>query len=63
MASSSESTKLEHEGAFIEYAGSGKLKDKKVLVTGGEYVSSWIDFIILLAHDIPARGLVDLLRY
>jgi hypothetical protein len=40
MASSSESTKLEHEGSFIEYAGSNKLKDKKVLVTGGEYVSA-----------------------
>lgn len=38
MASSSESTKLEHEGSFIEYAGSNKLEDKKVLVTGGEYV-------------------------
>ncbi|OQE28850.1 hypothetical protein PENSTE_c003G05614 [Penicillium steckii] len=36
MASSSESTKLEHEGAFIEYPGSNKLIDKKVLVTGGD---------------------------
>ncbi|KAJ5235478.1 uncharacterized protein N7469_004646 [Penicillium citrinum] len=36
MASSSESTKLEHEGAFVEYPGSNKLKDKKVLVTGGD---------------------------
>ncbi|KAJ5989246.1 hypothetical protein N7481_004456 [Penicillium waksmanii] len=33
---SSESTKLEHEGSFIEYAGSNKLKDKKILVTGGD---------------------------
>jgi hypothetical protein len=38
MASSSESTKLEHGGAFIEYAGSIKLKDKKTLVIGGKYV-------------------------
>ncbi|KAJ5386254.1 hypothetical protein N7509_008795 [Penicillium cosmopolitanum] len=39
MASSSESTKLEHEGSFIEYAGSNKLEDKKVLVTGGESIA------------------------
>ena len=38
MLPASESTKLEGEGTFVEYTGSGKLKDKKVLVTGGEYV-------------------------
>ncbi|KAJ5095689.1 Short-chain dehydrogenase/reductase SDR [Penicillium alfredii] len=36
MAPASESTKLEAEGQFVEYVGSGKLKDKKVLVTGGD---------------------------
>jgi hypothetical protein len=38
MAPPSEATKLESSGSFIEYVGSGKLKDKKVLITGGEYV-------------------------
>lgn len=38
MAPASESTKLEAEGQFVEYVGSGKLKDKKVLITGGECV-------------------------
>lgn len=38
MAPPSESTKLESSGGLIEYVGSGKLKDKKVLITGGEYV-------------------------
>lgn len=37
MAPSSEATKLESSGAFVEYVGSGKLKDKKVIITGGEY--------------------------
>ncbi|KAJ5103855.1 hypothetical protein N7532_004384 [Penicillium argentinense] len=36
MAFASESSKLEHEGEFIEYTGSGKLTDKKVLITGGD---------------------------
>lgn len=36
MLPPSESTKLESNGQFIEYVGSGKLKDKKVLLTGGE---------------------------
>lgn len=40
MVPPSEPTKLESEGEFIEYVGSGKLKDKKVLITGGEYVVS-----------------------
>lgn len=34
----SESTKLEHADGFVEYVGSGKLKDKNVLITGGELV-------------------------
>ncbi|PGH17692.1 hypothetical protein AJ80_04699 [Polytolypa hystricis UAMH7299] len=36
LAPTSESTKLESEGGFIEYVGCGKLKDKKVLITGGD---------------------------
>ncbi|KAL2216580.1 oxidoreductase [Thermoascus aurantiacus ATCC 26904] len=36
MVPPSEPTKLESEGEFIEYVGSGKLKDKKVLITGGD---------------------------
>ena len=36
MIPPSESTNLESTGQFIEYVGSGKLKDKKVLITGGE---------------------------
>ncbi|EEP76153.1 hypothetical protein UREG_01002 [Uncinocarpus reesii 1704] len=36
MTPTSESTKLESEGGFVEYVGSGKLKDKKVLITGGD---------------------------
>ncbi|OQD87085.1 hypothetical protein PENANT_c006G09299 [Penicillium antarcticum] len=33
----SESTKLEGSGGFTEYSGSGKLKNKKALITSGEY--------------------------
>jgi hypothetical protein len=40
MREPSESTKLEGGGSFTEYAGSGKLKGKKALITGGEYVSA-----------------------
>ncbi|OJJ86959.1 oxidoreductase, short-chain dehydrogenase/reductase family [Aspergillus glaucus CBS 516.65] len=36
MAPPSESTKLESSEGLIEYVGSGKLKDKKVLITGGD---------------------------
>ena len=32
----SESTKLEGKGGFREYSGVGKLRGKKVLITGGE---------------------------
>lgn len=38
MTNPSESTKLEGLGGFFEYVGSGKLKGKKALITGGEYV-------------------------
>lgn len=38
MAVKSESTKLESDGRFIDYTGSGKLQGKKALITGGEYV-------------------------
>lgn len=38
MLPPSEATKLETTDGLVEYAGSGKLKDKKVLITGGEYV-------------------------
>ncbi|KAK2780892.1 hypothetical protein FQN52_001989 [Onygenales sp. PD_12] len=36
MKPQSESTKLESEGHFVEYTGSNKLKDKNVLITGGD---------------------------
>lgn len=40
MKPTSELTALEGSEGFVEYVGSGKLKGKKVLITGGEYVSS-----------------------
>ncbi|KAM5474318.1 hypothetical protein MauCBS54593_001892 [Microsporum audouinii] len=36
MAPTSESTKLESSEGFVEYVGSNKLKDKKVIITGGD---------------------------
>ncbi|EED20450.1 oxidoreductase, short-chain dehydrogenase/reductase family [Talaromyces stipitatus ATCC 10500] len=36
MQPASESTKLEDADGFFEYVGSGKLKDKSVLITGGD---------------------------
>ncbi|KAJ5389990.1 Short-chain dehydrogenase/reductase SDR [Penicillium cataractarum] len=36
LAFPSESSKLEGPGDFVEYAGSGKLKGKKALITGGD---------------------------
>ena len=39
MTEPSESTKLEGLASFAEYVGSGKLKGKRALITGGEYVS------------------------
>jgi len=39
MAPSSEVSKLEGKDGLYEYVGANKLKDKKVLITGGEYVT------------------------
>ena len=36
MDPTSEATKLEGQNEFVEYKGVGKLKGKKVLITGGE---------------------------
>lgn len=36
MDPTSEATKLEGPGRFLEYEGVGKLRGKKVLITGGE---------------------------
>lgn len=36
MEPTSEATKLEGPGRFLEYRGVGKLRGKKVLITGGE---------------------------
>ncbi|PKY06461.1 oxidoreductase [Aspergillus campestris IBT 28561] len=36
MQPASEATKVETPDGLVEYAGSGKLKDKKVLITGGD---------------------------
>ncbi|KFY90461.1 hypothetical protein V500_05179 [Pseudogymnoascus sp. VKM F-4518 (FW-2643)] len=36
MKPTSESTALEGSDGFVEYVGSGKLKGKKVLITGGD---------------------------
>lgn len=36
MQPPSESTRFEGENGFVEYIGTGKLQDKKVLITGGE---------------------------
>jgi hypothetical protein len=42
MQPPSESTRFEEAGRFVEYVGTGKLRDKKALITGGEYVlKSW----------------------
>lgn len=38
MTEPSESTKLKGLHGFAEYAGSGNLKGKNALITGGEYV-------------------------
>ena len=64
MQQPSESTKLEHDGQFVEYVGSGKLKDKKVLITGGEYVSQKNNSALLrvdihVANNTTAPELVD----
>lgn len=36
MAPPSEVTKLEGSDGLVEYVGANKLKNKKVLITGGE---------------------------
>jgi len=36
LAPSSESTRLEGPNGFVEYTGSGKLKDKAAIITGGD---------------------------
>jgi hypothetical protein len=36
MAPTSESTKLEGSEGFVEYQGSGKLKDRAAIITGGD---------------------------
>jgi hypothetical protein len=46
----SESTKLESGEGFVEYVGAGKLRNKKVLITGGEYVASCLEF-----QDVQGR--------
>jgi len=37
MQPKSESTRLEGPDGLVEYQGSGKLKNKKALITGGEF--------------------------
>lgn len=39
MAPPSEVTKLDSSEGLVEYVGANKLKGKKVLITGGEYVT------------------------
>lgn len=51
MQPPSESTKFEEAGGFVEYVGTGKLKDKKVIVTGGEYV-----YYVYIALCVIADG-------
>jgi hypothetical protein len=38
MAPPSEVTKLDAKEGLLEYVGANKLRNKKVLITGGEYV-------------------------
>lgn len=76
LAPSSESTKLEASGGFIEYVGANKLKDKKVLITGGEYgarsgiwsfffypLGSVANIVFFFREFRKVPGLVDLLLY
>ncbi|KAK2752462.1 hypothetical protein FQN54_008124 [Arachnomyces sp. PD_36] len=51
LAPSSESTKLEGAEGFVEYVGCGKLKDKKVLITGGESSGIGRSVAILMARE------------
>ena len=70
MEPTSEATKLEGPGHFLEYTGVGKLRGKKVLITGGEYVLtvdlryllsihfSKLSFLFgLLCHSLPSNDL------
>lgn len=63
MIKASEATKLEGLGGFAEYAASGKLKGKKALITGGEYVqpidrnrSCGTDILLVLELGDPLRS-------
>ena len=47
MNPTSEATKLEGPGKFLEYTGVGKLRKKKVIITGGEYVLSLLIHAVL----------------
>jgi hypothetical protein len=38
MQPASETTRLEGASGFVEYKPAGKLRGKKVFITGGEYV-------------------------
>lgn len=46
MNPTSESTKLEGPGKFLEYTGVGKLRKKKVIITGGEYVFPFLAHLL-----------------
>lgn len=54
MKPPSESTKLETSEGLVEYVGSGKLKNKKVLITGGE----WVHLANTLWEDMADRAIV-----
>ena len=47
MNPTSEATKLEGPGEFLEYTGVGKLRKKKVIITGGEYVLPFLKYLVL----------------
>ncbi|OBT97545.1 hypothetical protein VE01_04504 [Pseudogymnoascus verrucosus] len=55
MKPTSESTALEGSEGFVEYVGSGKLKDKKVLITGGEYSSGYHIWSRRFAYFVTAN--------
>jgi len=46
MQPKSESTRLEGPDGLVEYKGSDKLKGKKAIITGGEYVPSDFRFVV-----------------
>ncbi|KAJ5238058.1 hypothetical protein N7489_008149 [Penicillium chrysogenum] len=51
MAPPSESSRLESSHGFVEYVGSNKLKDKKVLITGGESSGIGRSIAVLMARE------------